>query len=110
MQEEGTQKGEISHCCYESRFGSGGRIHFIENSPSGGEQWQRKAVDRVTDNINCKECKDKSKHLTNINFPTLATKPIVDILIGIGYSELRDVKGDSREPIARLTSLGWTCI
>ena len=42
MQEEGTQKGEISHCCYESRFGSGGRIHFIENSPSGGEQWQRK--------------------------------------------------------------------
>ena len=42
MQEGGTQTGGISHCYYESRFGSGGRTHFTENSPSCGEQWQRK--------------------------------------------------------------------
>ena len=28
----------------------------------------------------------------------------------MGYPDLKCVKGDSGKPIARLTSLGWTCI
>ena len=60
--------------------------------------------------INWKKCKDKRKHLKNINFPTLGRKAIMNILIGMGYPELKGVKGDSGEPIARIISLGWACI
>ena len=60
--------------------------------------------------INWKECKGKWKHLKNINFSILSRKPIVNILISMGYPDLKGVKGDSGKPIARLTSLGWTCI
>ena len=34
-------KREISHYCYKLKLGSDGRIYFIENSCSGGEQWWR---------------------------------------------------------------------
>ena len=60
--------------------------------------------------INWKKCKGKRKHFKNKNFSTLSRKPITNILIGMGYPELKGVKGDSGKPIARLTSIGWTCI
>ena len=64
--------------------------------------------------INWKKYKDKWKHLEDINFPTLGRRPIVDILIGMDYAELhfsiKNVKGNTGEPIACLTPLGWTCI
>ena len=60
--------------------------------------------------INWKKCKGKWKHFKNKNFSTLSRKPITNILIGMGYPELKGVKGDSGKPIARLTSIGWTCI
>ncbi|XP_067649100.1 uncharacterized protein [Haliotis asinina] len=54
------------------------------------------------------------KHLHDIEFPKLSSRPIVDILIGMDYLELHcsqtDVCGQPGDPIARLTPLGWTCI
>ena len=46
-------------------------------------------VDRVTGKmklINWKKYKDKWKHLEGLNFPALGRRPIVDILIGMGYA------------------------
>lgn len=52
--------------------------------------------------------------LKNTEFPSSATRPIVDVLIGLDCAELHcaleEVRGNPGEPIARLTSLGWTCI
>ena len=45
--------------------------------------------DRVTGKmkpINWKKYKDKWKHLEGLNFPALGRRPIVDILIGMGYA------------------------
>ena len=71
------------------------------------------ATDKVTDNMkptNWKKCNGKRKHFKNINFLTLSRKPIVNILIGMGYPEFKGVKEDLGEAITNLTSLGWTCI
>jgi len=52
--------------------------------------------------------------LKHIEFPQPACKSIIDILIGLDYSDvhhsLLDVPGKIGEPIARKTPLGWTCI
>ena len=45
--------------------------------------------DRVTGKmkpINWKKYKDKWKHPEGLNFPAPGRRPIVDILIGIGYA------------------------
>ena len=53
-------------------------------------------------------------HLRNIDFPTAAPRPIVDMLLGLDCADLiyaiQEVRGKPGEPIARLTPLGWTCI
>ncbi|XP_046329965.2 uncharacterized protein LOC124113582 [Haliotis rufescens] len=53
-------------------------------------------------------------HLQDIDFPKIASPPIVDVLIGMDNSELHysysEVRGNPGEPLARLTPLGWTCI
>ena len=52
-------------------------------------------------------------YLKGIQFPNPGIGPIVDLLIGGDYAELhysfKDVWGQPREPVARLTPLGWTC-
>ena len=64
--------------------------------------------------VNWNKHATKWKHLENIQFPVIASKPLVDILIGLDYADLhysvQDVRGQPNEPIARLTPLGWTCI
>ena len=60
--------------------------------------------------INWKKNKGKRKHLKNINFSALSRKPIVNTLIGMDYPEFKDVKGELGKLIAKLASLGWTCI
>ena len=64
--------------------------------------------------INGKKYKDKWRHLEGISFPALGRRPTVDILIGVDYAELhfsiKDIRGETGEPIAHLTPLGWTCI
>ena len=74
-------------------------------------------VDRVTGNmpvIEWNKYKNRWPHLRNIDFPTLATRPIVDMLLGLDCADLiyaiQEVRGKPGEPIARLTPLGWTCI
>jgi hypothetical protein len=56
----------------------------------------------------------KLEHLAGIQFPNLGQPPVVGVLIGLDYSDLRysyrDVRGKPGVPIARLTPLGWTCI
>ena len=58
--------------------------------------------------------KSRWKHLQNIPFPTVSSRPRIDMLIGLDLSDLmyslKDVQGQPGEPIARLTPLGWTCI
>ena len=56
---------------------------------------------------------EKWNHLEDIQFPVIALKPLMDILIGLDYADLRyskqDIRGERNELIARLTPLGWTC-
>ena len=53
-------------------------------------------------------------HLQHINFPRVAKRPVVDVLIGLNCGDLhcalQEVRGRPGELIARLTPLGWTCI
>ena len=53
-------------------------------------------------------------HLQNVDFLKPGPRPVIDLLIGLDYSDLHysihDVKGEPGEPIARLTPLGWTCV
>ena len=72
-------------------------------------------AERVTGNmkvIDWGKYATKCTHLKGIQFPNPGSRPIVDLLIGIDYVELhysfKDVRGQLREPIARLTPLGWT--
>ena len=74
-------------------------------------------ANRVTGNmavIDWNQFKLEWPHLRNIAFPLPATRPIVDVLIGIDCAELhcalQEVRGRPGEPVARLTPLGWTCI
>ena len=74
-------------------------------------------ADRVTGDmkaINWRKYAKEWTHLKGIQFPSLAPRDIVDMLIGIDYADLHyshcDIGGRPSEPIARLTPLGWTCI
>ena len=74
-------------------------------------------VDRVTGNmpvVEWNKFKQQWSHRRNIDFPTSATRPIVDMLLGLNCADLlyaiQEVRGKPGEPIARLTPLGWTCI
>ena len=53
-------------------------------------------------------------HLRGINFPKLGKKSKVDLLIGLDYVELHrllgEMNGETVDPVARLTPLGWTCV
>ena len=53
-------------------------------------------------------------HLQHINFPRVAKRPVVDVLIGIDCADLhcalQEVRGRPGELIAGLTPLGWMCI
>ena len=53
-------------------------------------------------------------HLANVEFPPLPSKRHIDVLIGADYPELHmayeERSGNSHEPVARRTALGWTCI
>jgi len=64
--------------------------------------------------VDWNEHSDKWEHLQGIAFPSVTKKSKVDLLIGIDYSDLhmslREIKGESGDPIARLTPLGWTCV
>lgn len=56
----------------------------------------------------------KWPHLRGINFPRVSARPIVDMLIGLDYTDLhysmRDICAAPGQPSARLTPLGWTCV
>ena len=72
-------------------------------------------VDRVTGNmpvVDWNNVKQKWCHLRNIEFSTSATRPLVDMLLGLDCADLlyaiQEVRGKPGEPIARLTPLGWT--
>ena len=74
-------------------------------------------VDRVTGNmpvIEWNKYRNQWDHLRDIDFPTAAPRPIVDMLLGLDCADLiyaiQEVRGKPGEPIARLTPLGWTCI
>ena len=58
------------------------------------------------------QIKQKWSYLAKISFPIIKSRQ-VDMLIGLDYLELhqniQEVCGPPEEPIARLTSLGWTC-
>ena len=64
--------------------------------------------------VNWARCAKNWNHLKDISFSYLGPRPIVDILIDIDYADLhysiKDVRGRPGEPVAKLTSLGWTCI
>ncbi|XP_065195672.1 uncharacterized protein LOC135827076 [Sycon ciliatum] len=53
-------------------------------------------------------------HLANVEFPPLPSKRHIDVLIGADYPELHmayeERSGNSHEPVARRTALGWTYI
>ena len=74
-------------------------------------------ADRVTGSMTVVNWIKYSKqwpHLKNKEFPSSATRPIVDVFMGLDWVELHcaleEVPGNPGEPIARLTPLGWTCI
>lgn len=52
---------------------------------------------------------EKWDHLKGIQFPNSGIRPIVDLLIGVDYAELhysiKDVRGQSGEPVARRTPI-----
>ena len=72
---------------------------------------------RVTGNlrpVQWTEIKNNWRHLKAIPFSQPAARQIVDLLIGVDHSELhqslKEVHGNSGDPVARLTPLGWTCV
>ena len=60
------------------------------------------------------KCKSRWPYLKNIDFPHSTKREIVDLLIGLDcaylHSSIKEVRGKPREPIARLTPLGWACV
>ena len=66
---------------------------------------------RITD---WSRCAERWPHLKETRFHQLGSRPIVDLLIGLDSADLhysfKDVRGEPGQPIARLTSLGWTCV
>ncbi|PFX31939.1 hypothetical protein AWC38_SpisGene3221 [Stylophora pistillata] len=91
-------------------------VEFTISSLNGKVSKQASAytTERVTGNkevVDWRQYQSKWKHLQDIEFPQAGPRTTVDVLIGADllYS-LKDVRGRSGEPIARLTPLGWTCI
>ena len=71
-------------------------------------------AERVTGNmkvIDWGKYAAKCTHLKGIQFPNPGIRPIVDLLIGVGYAEhpysFKDVRGQLGEPVARLAPLEW---
>lgn len=64
--------------------------------------------------VDWSEHKHKWMNLKGIKFPQEGPRPKEDLLIGADQADLmyslEDVSGKPREPTARLTPLGWTCI
>ena len=64
--------------------------------------------------VNWNKYKDKWNHIKEIRFPEPASQKYIDILLGMDYPQFhtstKEVKGKKEDPVARLTSLGWTCI
>ena len=94
-------------------------VEFTISSLNGKVLKQASAytTERVTGNMEVVDWRwyhAKWKHLQNIEFPQVGPRTTVDVLIGVDLADLlyslKDVKGRSGEPIARLTPLGWTCI
>ena len=60
------------------------------------------------------QIKDQWKDLTDIPFPKLGKRSVIDFLIGSDYYNLlfpmKEVRGGDNEPSARLCPLGWTAI
>lgn len=74
-------------------------------------------VKNVTGSLKVIDWKNEGKrykHLAEIEFPTVARKPKIDMLIGIDNADLhtsnREICGKIGEPVARLTPFGWTCV
>lgn len=74
-------------------------------------------ANRVTGNmtvVDWNKYRAQWPHLKNVNFQQSATRPIVDILIGLDCADLHyaleEIRGRPGEPVARHTPLGWTCI
>ena len=60
------------------------------------------------------QCTKQWPHLKHIQFPCIAQRSVVDVLIGADCADLHyaleEVRGRPGDPIARLTPLGWTCV
>ena len=58
--------------------------------------------------------RDKWPHLAQYDFASPAKNGLVDLLIGVDDADLHNsfvqIRGKVGEPVARLGSLGWTCI
>ncbi|MCG7980850.1 MAG: hypothetical protein N0E58_22340, partial [Candidatus Thiodiazotropha endolucinida] len=74
-------------------------------------------TNRVTGSMSAfdwNQCIYQWPHLKHIQFPHIAQRPVVDVLIGADCADLHcaiaEVRGRPGEPIARLTPLGWTCV
>ena len=94
-------------------------VEFDVSSVSSEEtvHMQAETLSRVAGDfrpVNWRKRKRHFDHLAHIDFPALGQKPIVDLLIGLDYSDLhrsiQDICGEPGDPIARRTPLGWTCI
>ena len=74
-------------------------------------------ANRVTGNMpafDWSQCTKQWPHLKHIQFPCIAQRPVVDVLIGADCADLNyaieEVRRRPRDPIAKLTPLGWTCV
>ena len=75
------------------------------------------STEKVTGNmkaVDWNQHKHRWNYLSSIKFPRPAKSPIIDMLIGLDYSQLhlslKELTGDPGDPMARLTPLGWTCV
>ncbi|MCG8034838.1 MAG: DUF1759 domain-containing protein, partial [Candidatus Thiodiazotropha taylori] len=92
-------------------------VHLLSITGKVSTMVRACTVDRVTGNmpvVDWNNFKQQWSHLRSIEFPTSATRPVVDMLLGLDCADLlyaiQEVRGKPGEPIARLTPLGWTCI
>ena len=75
------------------------------------------AVDKVTGDlevVDWKKVTQNWKHLRKIKFPVANRRLHIDVLISADYiglhKSIREVAELKREPISRLTPMGWTCV
>ncbi|PFX12672.1 hypothetical protein AWC38_SpisGene23327 [Stylophora pistillata] len=83
------------------------------NSDIGAELGLEGSPHELTVNV-LNDNQETFETTVNIELPQVGHRTTVDVLIGVDQADLlyplKDVKGRSGEPIARLTPLGWTCI